>query len=48
MVIQNKEGQDTKKQKVHKNLLIVFTIVGIVSFSLGALVNYHTLKKINK
>jgi hypothetical protein len=48
MVIKNKEGQETKKEKAHKNLLIVFTAVGIISFSLGALVNYHTLKKINK
>mgnify|MGYP005994516335 CR=1 FL=1 len=44
-----REGEETsKKEKIHKNLLLVFTAVGIISFSLGALVNYHTLKKISK
>ena len=48
MVIRENNGEGTKKEKIHKNLLLVFTAVGIISFSLGALVNYHTLKKIAK
>ena len=48
MVIRENKGEETKKEKIHKNLLLVFTAVGIISFTLGALVNYHTLKKISK
>jgi hypothetical protein len=47
MVFRESEKQ-TKKDKIHKNLLLVFTAVGIISFSLGAMVNYHALKRINK
>lgn len=36
-----------KKDKIHKNLLIVFTAIGIISFTLGSIVNYKTLKKMN-
>lgn len=46
MVLRESE-KESKKDKIHKNLLLVFTAVGIISFSLGALVNYHALKKIN-
>lgn len=48
MVLREKNGEETKKEKIHKSLLLVFTAVGIISFTLGALVNYHTLKKIAK
>lgn len=48
MVLRNNNGEETKKEKLHKNLLLVFTAVGIISFTLGALVNFHTLKKISK
>jgi len=47
MVFRESE-KETKKEKIHKNLLLVFTAVGIISFSLGAMVNYHALKKLNK
>lgn len=39
----NKEKPNSK-DKVHKNLLIVFTAIGIISFTLGAMVNYRVLK----
>lgn len=44
-----KEGATENQRKIdglHKNLLIVFTAIGIVSFTLGSLVNYYTLKRI--
>lgn len=43
---QPKTELEKKKNSIHKNLLIVFTTVGIISFTLGALVNYHTLKRL--
>ena len=44
------EKQEVKKEvnsQVHKHLSTIFVIVGIVSFSLGAIVNYYTIKRIN-
>ena len=37
---------EEKKNRIHKNLLIIFTTIGIVSFTLGAMVNYQTLKRL--
>jgi hypothetical protein len=47
-MVYRESNEPTKKEKIHKNLLLVFTAVGIISFSLGAMVNYHALKRINK
>ena len=44
------EKKEVKKEvnsQVHKHLSTIFVIVGIVSFSLGAIVNYYTIKRIN-
>jgi hypothetical protein len=35
------------EQQVRDRLYLVFMMVGIVSFSLGAIVNYITIKKLN-
>jgi hypothetical protein len=43
----NRTESEIKKDKLHKNLLIIFTAIGIVSFTLGAMVNYHALKNIS-
>lgn len=32
--------------QVHKHLSTVFVVVGIVSFTLGAIVNWYTIKRI--
>ena len=44
------EKQEVKQEvnsQVHKHLSTIFVIVGIVSFSLCAIVNYYTIKRIN-
>ncbi len=48
-LIENVESQPkTKKDEIHKNLQIVFALVGIGTFILSGLVNYYTLKRIAK
>jgi hypothetical protein len=32
--------------KTHQHLSTIFVVVGIVSFTLGAIVNYYTIKRI--
>lgn len=40
-------NQDPKtKDKIHKNLLLTFTIVGILSLTTGFMVNLYTLKRL--
>jgi hypothetical protein len=47
-----KNGQlDDKIQKdvntqIHKHLSTIFVVVGIVSFTLGAIVNWYTIQRI--
>ena len=47
---QNTQYEAQKKEetntKTHQNLSTVFVIVGIVSFTLGAIVNWYTIKRI--
>jgi hypothetical protein len=47
----NKTEQTEIKQEVnsqvHKHLSTIFVVVGIVSFTLGAIVNYYTIKRLN-
>ena len=44
-----KEEEEVKKVNgVHPHLYKGFLILAMISFSLGALVNYYTLKKITK
>ncbi len=33
--------------QIHKHLSTIFIVVGIVSFTLGAIVNYYTIKRLN-
>lgn len=39
---------ESKKDKFHRNLKITFVIIGIITLTMSALINYHTLKKIIK
>jgi hypothetical protein len=38
--------KDVNKQ-IHQHLSTIFVVVGIISFTLGAVVNYYTIKRIN-
>jgi len=44
--INNTEKQETSS-KVQKHLSTIFVSVGIVSFILGAIVNYYTIRRLN-
>lgn len=44
------EKQEVKQEvnsQLHKHLSTVFVVVGIVSFTLGAIVNYYTIRRLN-
>lgn len=41
------ENKQEKNTQVHKHLSTIFVVVGIVSFTLGAIVNYYTIKRLN-
>lgn len=45
-MIENKENKG-KNEKLHKHLSTIFVMVGIVSFTLGAIVNFYTIKRLN-
>jgi hypothetical protein len=40
------QKKEEKNNKTHQHLSTVFVIVGIVSFTLGAIVNWYTIKRI--
>jgi len=43
------EQEEVKKEvntQIHKHLSTVFVVVGIISFSLGAIVNWYTIQRI--
>lgn len=48
---QNAQLEDKIKKDVntqlHQHLSTIFVVVGIISFTLGAIVNYYTIKRIN-
>ena len=49
-MLEQENKESTEKQKnasVHKHLSTIFVMVGIVSFTLGAIVNYYTIKRLN-
>ncbi len=48
MIEEKKEQVKKTANGVHPNLYKTFLILAMISFSLGALVNYHTLKKLTK
>lgn len=44
------EKQEIKTEvnsQIHKHLSTIFIVVGIVSFTLGAIVNYYTIRRLN-
>jgi hypothetical protein len=44
------EKQEVKQEvnsQLHKHLSTIFVVVGIISFTLGAVVNYYTIRRIN-
>ena len=43
-----KESKDKKVNGVHPTFYKTFLVLAMVSFSLGALVNFYTLKKMSK
>jgi hypothetical protein len=51
--MENKEvklQEEIKKDvntQLHQHLSTIFVVVGIISFTLGAIVNYYTIKRIN-
>jgi hypothetical protein len=48
--INSTDKQEVKQEvntQVHKHLSTIFVVIGIVSFTLGAIVNYYTIKRIN-
>lgn len=52
MLEQNvKQDEEVIKKEVntelHRHLSTVFVVVGIISFSLGAIVNWYTIKRLN-
>ena len=44
---EKKEVKQEVNSLLHKHLSTIFVVVGIVSFTLGAIVNYYTIKRIN-
>ena len=50
-MLQQEESQDDKTKKevnkqIHQHLSSIFVVVGIVSFTLGAIVNFYTIKRL--
>ncbi len=48
--MENVTNDEVKKEvntQVHKHLSTIFVVVGIVSFTLGAIVNYYTIRRLN-
>jgi hypothetical protein len=48
--INSTEKQEVKEEvnsQLHKHLSTTFVVVGIVSFTLGAIVNYYTIRRLN-
>jgi hypothetical protein len=44
------EKQEVKQEvntQLHKHLSTIFVVVGIVSFTLGAIVNFYTIRRLN-
>jgi len=49
--MENQDSSEIKKEvnsQVYKHLSTIFIVVGIVSFTLGAIVNYYTIRRLNK
>lgn len=46
-MLEQDENKQVKNTKIHTHLSTIFVVVGIVSFTLGAIVNYYTIKRLN-
>jgi hypothetical protein len=44
--VKNMNDRAEANDKMHKHLSTVFVVVGIVSFTLGAIVNWYTIQRI--
>lgn len=44
--LQTNDKKEEKKEKTHQHLSTIFVVVGIISFTLGAIVNWYTIKRI--
>ena len=44
---EKKEVKEEVNTQLHKHLSTVFVVVGIISFTLGAIVNYYTIRRLN-
>jgi hypothetical protein len=42
----DEKNKQQTQSKTHQHLSTIFVVVGIVSFTLGAIVNYYTIKRI--
>jgi hypothetical protein len=42
----DEQNKKDASAKTHQHLSTIFVVVGIVSFTLGAIVNYYTIKRI--
>ena len=45
--VQEQEIKTEVNSQIHKHLSTIFIVVGIISFTLGAIVNYYTIKRLN-
>lgn len=48
--MEKENNEEVKKEvntQIHKHLSTIFVVVGIVSFTLGAIVNFYTIKRLN-
>jgi hypothetical protein len=44
---EKKEVKEEVNSQIHKHLSTIFVVVGIVSFTLGAIVNFYTIRRLN-
>lgn len=47
MTENDKKIKEEVNTQLHKHLSTIFVVVGIISFSLGAIVNWYTIKRLN-
>jgi len=45
--LQSDDKKEEKNAKTHQHLSTIFVVVGIISFTLGAIVNWYTIKRIS-
>ena len=48
--MEKENNEEVKKEvntQIHKHLSTIYVVVGIVSFTLGAIVNFYTIKRLN-